>query len=73
MSTLKDAENYKELVIKDITDDSVYETMTSQGFSVGSEVKIISKLPFNGAITCESNQTRFAIRAEDAAHIVVID
>ena len=70
---LNEAVSAKDFTIKEITDESVYELLGEQGFTVGSTIKIISKLPFNGAIACESNNTRFAIRAEDAASIIVLD
>ena len=70
---LNEAVKEKDVTIKEITDKSVYEQLGEQGFTVGSTVKVISKLPFNGAIACEINNTRFAIRAENAASIIVFD
>ncbi len=73
MTNLKNSKLLKNVVIKDILDHSVVEMLASFGFSIGSTLKVISKLPFNGAITCESNHTRIAIRAADAANIIVMD
>ena len=58
-------------VIKEITDIFVSEQLASFGFHVGTELSILSKLPFDGPIMCEGNNSRIAIRAEDAATIVV--
>ena len=73
MMTLNHVPKSKQVVIKDITNATVNEHLSSMGFTVGSTVTVISKLPFNGAIAFESHQTRVAIRATDAAHIVVMD
>ena len=72
MATLKDTAVNQACTISKITNDEVNEQLSSQGFTVGSHIKVVSKLPFNGAITCESNQAKFAIRAKDAADIVVL-
>ena len=70
---LNEAKVSESVIIQEITNESVFSELSLQGFTIGSKVKVISKLPFNGAIACESNNARFAIRAEDAASIVVID
>lgn len=73
MTTLNNLSIAEQSTIKRINNDLVTEQLASFGFHVGSELKIVSKLPFNGAITCEGNNTRIAIRSEDASNIVVMD
>ena len=73
MTTLKDVSISKETKIKEIKDELITAQLASFGFHIGSTLNVVSKLPFNGAITCEGNNTRIALRAEDAANIVVMD
>lgn len=73
MTTLYNKSIADHTTIKDIKNDLLSEQLASFGFHIGSELSIISKLPFNGAITCEGNNTRIALRAEDAASIIVVD
>tara|TARA_Y100001935_G_C17309294_1_gene514637 strand:- start:71 stop:319 length:249 start_codon:yes stop_codon:yes gene_type:complete len=73
LTTLNNLSIAEQRTIKKISNDLVSEQLATFGFHVGSKLKIISKLPFNGAITCEANNTRIAIRADDAANIIVMD
>jgi Fe2+ transport system protein FeoA len=73
MKTLCELNRNDNAVIKEVTNPLVYDSLCSHGFTVGSLIKIISKLPFKGAITCEINNSRFALRACDAANVVVFD
>jgi Fe2+ transport system protein FeoA len=73
MTSLDNLTIADQRTIKTIKDDLVSEQLASFGFHIGSKLKIVSKLPFNGPITCEGNNTRIAIRAEDAANIIVMD
>ncbi|MEK9727044.1 MAG: FeoA family protein [Candidatus Margulisiibacteriota bacterium] len=73
MKTLDKALPLKSFKIQEITDPVVYENLASLGFDIGANLNVISRLPFNGAIACECNNARFAIRAEDAASIIISD
>jgi len=69
METLDQVKTNETVKINQITDPELFEVVSSFGFVEGSQVTVISKLP--GALTCEFKRSRFAIRAEDAASIVV--
>ena len=72
MSTLLiDTDVNTDVVIDHYTDDTVSDQLTAIGFTPGTPIKVVSKLPFNGPIACECRNTKFAIRAEDAAQIIV--
>jgi len=73
MTSLNNLSIAEQRTIKKINNNLVSEQLASFGFHIGSKLKIVSKLPFNGVITCEGNNTRIAIRAEDAANIIVMD
>ena len=70
--TLLDTKTDTKATISHYKNDDISTAFSCIGFLPGSDVTVINKLPFNGAITCECNDTRFAIRAEDAAQIVVL-
>ena len=53
MTTLKDVSISKETKIKEIKDELITAQLASFGFHIGSTLNVVSKLPFNGAITCE--------------------
>ena len=71
MQTLNQTPKSTEVLIEDITDALVKEQLVSMGFTIGSKLKVVSKLPFKGAIAIESDYTRVAIRATDASFVVV--
>jgi Fe2+ transport system protein FeoA len=51
--------------------EGVEHQMVAHGMLIGSDVRVVSKLPFNGAIACECQSAKFAIRAEDAAQVII--
>ena len=62
----------QEVLIEEVrTDSSALEQLTSLGFTPGTPVSIISKLPFGGPIACKLRGTKFAIRHADACNILV--
>ena len=73
MKTLSELKPHETGIIESINTPEVYETVITHGFNIGSTVKVLSKLPFKGAITCEINNTKVAMRATDAASIVILD
>lgn len=60
-----------KVIISDFSNSDVSDRFRCVGFTPGSEIRIVGKLPFKGPITCECNQTKYAIRADDAAQIFV--
>lgn len=58
-------------VFKTVSDERIRDYLMAHGVLPGSPLCVIAKIPFNGAITCDCRHTRLAIRAEDAACIVV--
>jgi Fe2+ transport system protein FeoA len=69
MATLNQISVAETVTIQAITNPSFFESVANHGFGVGSDITIISKLP--GALACEINASRFAIRSSDADSIVV--
>ena len=51
MKTLSELNPHETGIIESINTPEVYETVITHGFNIGSKVKVLSKLPFKGAIT----------------------
>tara|TARA_A100001015_G_scaffold313385_1_gene420518 strand:- start:1202 stop:1429 length:228 start_codon:yes stop_codon:yes gene_type:complete len=70
--TLYEVEKNQEIIISHYKNEEISTALSSIGFIPGTEVKVLNKLPFNGPLTCECRNTKFAIRAEDAAQVIVL-
>ncbi len=69
MAKLTETQVHQTVTIEAITNPEFYESVSNHGFVIGSDVRVISKVP--GAIACEINQSRFAIRTTDADSVIV--
>ncbi len=69
--TLLDIEINHKTIISHYEDDALSTAFSCIGLLPGCEITLINKLPFKGPITCECKNTKFAIRAEDAAQVFV--
>ncbi|MAH51196.1 ferrous iron transport protein A [Candidatus Pacearchaeota archaeon] len=64
---LSDLDKGQKGVIRKVCD--IY--MKELGFIPGAKIKVISKSPFNGPIAVFIKGTRFALRLEEAACVII--
>ncbi|WNF37485.1 FeoA family protein [Bacillaceae bacterium IKA-2] len=71
--TLAQVKEGNKVIIKDLskTNDLIKRRLLDLGIFEGTEVNVLSKMPFGGPIMIESNGNRIAIRKADMIKIEV--